>query len=70
MKDTIMDYKFVEFLKKSGIKWHGNTFIECQNIIMEEAQNGWRLKQVVVPFNEQTGVYGAWCYQIIFEREA
>ena len=63
------EYKFIEVPKKPGIKGHGNTFTECQNIIMEEAQNGWRLKQVVVPFNEKTGFYGAWCYQIIFERE-
>lgn len=63
------EYKFIEVPKKSGIKGHGSTFTECQNIIMEEAQNGWRLKQVVVPFNEKTGVYGAWCYQIIFEWE-
>ena len=63
------EYKFIEVPKKPGIKGHGNTFTECQNIIMEEAQNGWRLKQVVVPFNEKTGVYGAWCDQIIFERE-
>ena len=48
------EYKFVEVPKKSGIKGHGNTFTECQNIIMEEAQNGWRLKQVVVTFNEKT----------------
>lgn len=26
-------------------------------------------KFVEVPFNEKTGVYGACCYQIIFERE-
>ena len=52
------EYKFIEVPKKSGIKGHGSTFTECQNIIMEEAQNGWRLKQVVVPFNEKTGVYG------------
>ena len=47
------EYKFIEVPKKPGIKGHGNTFTECQNIIMEEAQNGWRLKQVVVPFNEK-----------------
>lgn len=27
------------------------------------------VKQVVVPFNEKAGVYGAYGYQIIFERE-
>lgn len=36
------EYKFIEVPKKSGIKGHGSTFTECQNIIMEEAQNGWQ----------------------------
>lgn len=47
----------------------GDTLAECKNAILENAQQGWRLKQVVVPFNEKTGAYGAYCYQIIFEKE-
>ncbi len=33
------------------------------------AEGGWRLRQVVTPFNEKAGVYAAMGYQIIFERE-
>ena len=47
----------------------GETFEACKDVIIKEAENGWRLKQVVVPFNEKSGVYGTYCYQVIFERE-
>ncbi len=63
------EYKFIEVSPNALKKQKGDTFKECQNIIIKEAEDGWRLKQIVVPFNEKTGVYGAWCYQIIFERE-
>ena len=64
------EYKFVNVPAKSGFKVKtGDTFNECKQIITSEAQEGWRLKQVVVPFNEKTGVYGASAYEIIFERE-
>jgi len=45
------------------------TFEKVKEIITEEAKNGWRLKQVVIPANEKTGVYGAFCYEIIFEKK-
>ncbi len=64
------EYKFVEVPKKRGLKIKiGDTFEECRKIINSHSEQGWRLKQIVVPLNEKTGVYGAWCYQIIFERE-
>lgn len=64
------EYKFVEVPKKWGIKAKsGETFEECKRIILEEAEQGWRLKQVVTPFLEQTGAFVPYCYQIIFERE-
>lgn len=64
-------YKFVEVMAKKGLKDKaGDTFEECKRIIIAEAENGWRLKQVVIPFNEKSGVYGANCYQVIFEKEA
>lgn len=47
----------------------GSAFEACKEVILREAENGWRLKQVVVPFRENQGVYGAYCYQVIFERE-
>lgn len=64
------EYKFVNVPSKVGFKVKsGDTFEECKDIINSEACNGWRLKQIVVPFNERTGVYGAGCYEIIFEKE-
>lgn len=63
-------YKFVNIPAKRGFKVKaGDTFNECKDIINLEASKGWRLKQVVVPFSEQTGVYGTSCYEIIFEKE-
>ena len=64
------EYKFVEVPRKTGIKVNtGETFEECKQVIMAEAEQGWRLKQVVTPFNEKTGVFVSYCYQLIFERE-
>lgn len=65
------EYKFVEISRKPGgfkVK-AGDTFEECKKVIVEEAEQGWKLKQIVTPFNEKTGVYAPYCYQIIFERE-
>ncbi len=64
------EYKFVEVPRKSGMKDKiGDTFEECKQIILAEAEQGWRLKQIVTPFNEKTGLFVSFCYQIIFERE-
>lgn len=64
------EYKFVEILAKRGFKDKaGNTFDACKQIIVTEAKNGWRLKQVVTPFNEKMRLYGVMDYQIIFEKE-
>lgn len=64
------EYKFVEIPRKNGMKvMTGETFEECKQVIIAEAEEGWRLKQVVTPFNEKTGVFVSYCYQIIFERE-
>lgn len=64
------EYKFVEIPKKTELKVkRGETFEECKQVIKAEAEQGWRLKQVVTPFNEKAGVYAPYCYQIIFERE-
>lgn len=64
------EYKFIEVQLKTGLKSKtGDSFEECKNIIIEEAKNGWRLKQIVMPANEKTGIYTVYCYQIIFEKE-
>lgn len=65
------EYKFVKVPAKSGFQVKsGDTFNECKDIINAEAEKGWRLKQVVVPFNEKASAYYASCYEIIFEKEA
>lgn len=64
------EYKFVNVPAQGGFKVKkGDTFNKCKEIINLKAKEGWQLKQVVVPFNEKTGVYGTSCYEIIFERE-
>lgn len=64
------EYKFAEVpLREKGFKTKlGEGFNRCKEIIVEEATNGWRLKQVVIPANEKTGVSAPYCYQIIFEK--
>lgn len=64
------EYKFVRVPFKRKLKDPMDaSFERVKEIITEEAKNGWRLKQVVVPANEKTGVYGAFCYEVIFEKE-
>lgn len=64
------EYKFVQVpLRENGLKTKvGEGFDRCKEIIDEEASNGWRLKQIVIPANEKTGVSLPYCYQIIFEK--
>lgn len=64
------EYKFIEVPSKDGLKTKaGDSFEECKKVILSEAENGWRLKQIVTPFNEKMGIYGVLGYQIILERE-
>lgn len=64
------EYKFVEVARIGGLKVKtGDSFEECKKVILSEAEQGWRLKQVVTPFDEKTAVFTSKCYQIIFERE-
>lgn len=63
-------YQFIEVPAKGGFKTKtGDTFAECKAIILAEAEKGWRFRQIVTPYNEKMGVYGAAGYQIIFEKE-
>lgn len=64
------EYKFVRVNKITGLRArNGDTFKEVKKIIRTEAEQGWRLKQVVTPFNEVVAPLYPSCYQIIFERE-
>lgn len=64
------EYKFIEVPLDKGFRVkRGASFENCKEIIINEAKNGWRLKQIVTPVNEKTGVYTTYCYEIIFERQ-
>ena len=44
------EYKFVEVPAKSGLKVKpGDTFEKCKEIIVTQAEDGWRLKQILTP---------------------
>ncbi|ABW19532.1 DUF4177 domain-containing protein [Alkaliphilus oremlandii] len=63
------EYKFIEVpIKRNFSTKIGDSFKDCQEIILKEAADGWRLVQVVIPPNEKMGVLAAYKYQIIFER--
>jgi hypothetical protein len=67
------EYKFVKIprspMTKQKDRLKADDFKKCKDVIASEAQNGWRLKQVVVPYQERFGLYIAKGYEIIFERE-
>ena len=64
------EYRFVEITPQSSLqKKKEDPFELCRQTILQEASQGWRLKQVVVPWNEKMGAYGTKGYQIILERE-
>lgn len=64
------EYKFVEVKMHPGIRLKANeTFAECKEIIISEAEKGWRFKQVVLPITVTPTFDGAPTYEIIFERE-
>lgn len=63
-------YKFVEApIGRSLMGKKHASFENCKEIIINESKDGWRLKQIVTPVNEKTGVYMPYCYEIIFEKE-
>lgn len=64
------EYRFINVpVDKSFKVKRGDSFEKCKEIIVEEAKNGWRLKQIVTPINEKTGVNVTYAYEIIFERK-
>ena len=65
------EYKFVEIQRRMGPKVkNGETFEDCKQVIRIEAEQGWRLKQIVRPFDEKESLFVSTVgYQIIFERE-
>lgn len=64
------EYRFISVpVDKSFKSKLGSSFEKCKSIIEIEAKNGWRLKQIVTPINEKTGINITYAYEIIFERE-
>ena len=75
------EYKFINVPVDKSFKCkRGGFFEKCKDIfekidhifvdiIKEEAKNGWRLKQIVTPINEKSGVNSTYAYEIIFERK-
>jgi hypothetical protein len=62
------EYKFVE-PPRSSLLGKQDDFEKCKDVIVSETKNGWRLKQVVVPYQEKCGAYFAKGYEIILEKE-
>jgi hypothetical protein len=66
------EYKFVKIPRSSMAKqkdWlKSDDFKKSKDVIVSEA-NGWRFKQVVVPYQERLGLFIAKGYEIIFEKE-
>lgn len=62
------EYKFIE-IPRSKMFEKQDDFEKCKEVIASEAQNGWRLKQVVVPYQEKSGTYFSKGYEVILERE-
>ncbi|MFT9076095.1 DUF4177 domain-containing protein [Ethanoligenens sp.] len=62
------EYRFVE-IPLSPMTKQADDIKKCKEVIASDAQNGWRLKQVVVPYHERFGLFRAKGYEIIFEKE-
>ncbi len=60
------EYKFIEVTRQ---RKKGATMKICQDIIVAEAEKGWRLSQLVQEFKEPMNVNVPAGYQIILERE-
>ncbi|MEG0894286.1 MAG: DUF4177 domain-containing protein [Oscillospiraceae bacterium] len=64
------EYKFIEVKIETEFDvQQGDTFEKCKNIVQSETQAGWKLNQIVIPYNEKFGIGGVYCYQIILEKE-
>ena len=64
------EYKFINVPVDKSFKCkREGSFEKCKDIIKEEAKNGWRLKQIVTPINEKSGLTITYAYEIIFERK-
>lgn len=67
------EYKFIKVEKIGMFKRDSGdgAFENCKEIILQEAESGWRFKQIVTLFDEITLRYEfiPLRYEVIFERE-
>ncbi|MDQ0148648.1 DUF4177 domain-containing protein [Eubacterium multiforme] len=64
------EYKFVKIPFEHFLNSKKDEgFDRCKKVIVDESKDGWRLKQVFIPANEKTGIFTAYCYEVIFERK-
>ncbi|MFO3716396.1 DUF4177 domain-containing protein [Anaerococcus cruorum] len=66
----MFEYKFEKVFISNGIKEsQSNNMDQVEKVIEENANDGWRLSQVLVVPKEKAGLFMINYYQIIFERE-
>ncbi|MDD5795034.1 MAG: DUF4177 domain-containing protein [Clostridiales bacterium] len=62
-------YEFVDVETGNNLRETKDTgFEKCKSIINQYAEQGWRLVQVVTPYNEKMGIMRPFKYTIIFEK--
>lgn len=66
----MFEYKFEKVFISNGIKEsQSNNMDQVEKVIEENANDGWRLSQVLVVPKEKAGLFMINYYQVIFERE-
>ena len=66
----MFEYKFEKVIISNGIKEsQSNNMDQVEKVIEENANDGWRLSQVLVVPKEKVGLFMINYYQVIFERE-
>lgn len=62
-------YEFVDVETQNSLKDSKDKgFEKCKSIINQYAEEGWRLVQIVEPYNEKMGVMRPFKYTIVFEK--
>lgn len=66
----MFEYKFEKIVISNGFKEsQSNNMDQVEKVIEENANDGWRLSQVLVVPKEKVGLFMINYYQVIFERE-
>ncbi|MFO3717776.1 DUF4177 domain-containing protein [Anaerococcus sp. ENR1011] len=66
----MFEYKFEKNVISNGFKEsQSNNMDQVEKVIEENANDGWRLSQVLVVPKEKAGLFMINYYQVIFERK-